>query len=77
MTYDITFVRRQPGRTLLETLDDLNVGLDPDAEPEPLRLSGDQRAVWQRIVDRAIREVGPVTWEPFPYYLTLWRDGPG
>lgn len=77
MTYDITFVRRPAARTLPEVLEDRDAAFDPDAEPEPLNLSDEQRGAWGRIVDRITQEVGPVTWEEFPFYLTLWRDAPG
>lgn len=76
VTYDITFVRRPEGRTLLEALEDHNAGFDGDADPEPLRLSDDQRAVWERLVERITQEIGPVTSEEFLSSLTLWRDGP-
>ncbi|MEU2869509.1 hypothetical protein ABZ769_09910 [Streptomyces olivoreticuli] len=78
MTYDIDFMRLQPGRTFQETLDEINAAFDPDADIElvPMDLTGEQRAVWDRIVRRISREVGPVTTGEFRYSLTLWRDGP-
>ncbi|MEU5161652.1 hypothetical protein AB0G74_18865 [Streptomyces sp. NPDC020875] len=76
MTYDIMFLRVPPGRTFDETLTELNSGYDPDADPVPMNLTGELRAVWDELVERVSREVGPVTTEEFPYSLTLWRDGP-
>ncbi|WP_405444179.1 hypothetical protein [Streptomyces niveus] len=76
MTYDITFARRRPGRTLLETLEDRAAEYDPDAEPGPMRLTAAQRAAWERILQRVTAEVGPVTSQEYLYSLTLWRDGP-
>ncbi|MFC5724333.1 hypothetical protein ACFP1Z_29685 [Streptomyces gamaensis] len=52
MPYDITFIRRLPGRTLVETLDHRNQDYDPDAEPEPMELTSAQRAAWEEIVRR-------------------------
>ncbi|WP_033437380.1 hypothetical protein [Saccharothrix sp. NRRL B-16314] len=76
MTYDILFQRVRPGHTLDETLAELNAAYDPGAEPEPMTLTADQRAVWERIVGRTAREVGPVTTEEYLYCLTLDRVGP-
>ncbi|WP_326815898.1 hypothetical protein OIE61_42245 [Streptomyces sp. NBC_01762] len=76
MTYDILFLRVLPGRTFDETLDEINSAYDPDAELKPMNLTGEQRADWDRLMQRILREVGPVTTEEFPYSLTLWRDGP-
>ncbi|MFE0629248.1 hypothetical protein ACFW3D_20095 [Streptomyces sp. NPDC058864] len=76
MTYDITFTRRRPGRTLLESLEDRAAEYDPDAEPAPMRLTTAQRTTWERILQRVTAEVGPVTSQEYPYSLTLWRDGP-
>lgn len=41
-----------------------------------MNLTGEQRADGDRLLQRILREVGPVTTEEFPYSLTLWRDGP-
>src|ERR1700726_4840528 len=71
VTYDLLLVRRRPGRTLQQSLDDGNAEYDPDAAPEPMDLSEDQRAVWDRIVQRVTTEIGPVTSEEFLYSLTL------
>ncbi|MEC3994116.1 hypothetical protein VSR01_11385 [Actinacidiphila sp. DG2A-62] len=76
MTYDIIFARRRPGRTLLETLEDRAAEYDPDAESVPIVVTTDQRAVWERILQRVTAEVGPVTSQEYLYSLTLWRDGP-
>jgi hypothetical protein len=76
VTYDIYFVRREAGRTLLQTLEAANAGFDPDSEPEPMRLTPGQRAAWDRIVERLTRELGPATCEEFPYCLILRREGP-
>ncbi|GAA0362869.1 hypothetical protein [Streptomyces blastmyceticus] len=76
MTYDIMLLRVLPGRTFDETLEEINSTYDPDADLEPMNLTGDQRAVWDRLIQRISREVGPVTTEEYPYSLTLWRDGP-
>lgn len=76
VTYDIFFRRVLPGRTFDETLEEINAAFDPDADPEPMHLTDDQRAVWARILLRISQEVGPVTSEEYPYSLTLWRDGP-
>ncbi|MFB7335258.1 hypothetical protein ACFC00_27005 [Streptomyces adustus] len=74
MSYDITFARR-PGRTLLETLEDRAAEYDPDAEPEPMRLTTARRAAWERILQRVTAEVGPVTSQEYLYSLPMWRDG--
>jgi hypothetical protein len=76
VTYDITLVRVRPGLTLHETLDHLNAGFDFDADLPPLRLTGEQRAAWERILDRVAREVGPVESEEYPSSLTLETVGP-
>jgi hypothetical protein len=76
VTYDLLFTRRRPGRTLRQAFDDDNAEYDPDAVPEPMDLSGDQRAVWERIVQRITTAIGPVTSQEYLYSLTLWRDGP-
>ncbi|MFJ8863831.1 hypothetical protein ACIRD8_36190 [Streptomyces sp. NPDC102451] len=76
MTYDITFLRVLQGRTFGETLEKINSAYDPDADLKPMRLTGEQRTDWDRLVQRISGEVGPVTAEEFPYSLTLWRDGP-
>lgn len=76
VTYDITFVRLQPGLTLLESLEERAARYDPEAEPERMHLTEQQRAVWDRIVQRITLELGPVTCEEYLYSLTLCRDGP-
>ncbi|MEU1487189.1 hypothetical protein [Streptomyces sp. NPDC005752] len=76
MTYDIMFLRVPPGRTFDETLEEINSAYDPDADLKPMSLTRDQRAAWDRLIQRMSREVGPVTTEKYPYSLTLWRDGP-
>jgi hypothetical protein len=76
VTYDLYFFRVPPGRTYDEVVDERNAAFDPDAEPEPMNLTDDHRAVWARIVDRVSREVGPATSEEFAYNLTLIRSGP-
>jgi hypothetical protein len=48
VTYDLYFVRPQTGRTLLQALEAVNAEFDLDAEPEPLRLTREQRAAWDR-----------------------------
>ncbi|MEU6343717.1 hypothetical protein ABZ883_22570 [Streptomyces sp. NPDC046977] len=75
MTYDITLVRVRPGLTLQQTLDLLNAGVDPDADLPQLRLSDNQEAEWERIVERVSREAGPVTSERYLYCLTLQTVG--
>lgn len=72
--YHISLVRPETGRTLLETLTAANVSLDGKAEPEPL--TPEQRAPWDRIVERATRELGPVSCEDFASALVLRREGP-
>ncbi|MGW2598447.1 hypothetical protein [Streptomyces klenkii] len=76
MTYDIQFLRVLPGRTFDETLEKINSAYDPDAGLKPMSLTSDQRAVWDRLIQRISQEVGAVTTEEYPYSLTLWRDGP-
>jgi hypothetical protein len=76
VTYDIYFVRPETGRTLLQTLEAASADFDLDAEPEPMRLTSGQRAAWDRIVQRVIRELGPADCEEFLYSLTLRREGP-
>lgn len=76
VTYDIMLVRVQPGLTLHETLDRLNAGFDPDADPPPLRLTGAQRNEWARILGRVSRDVGAVESEEYLYSLTLQTVGP-
>jgi hypothetical protein len=76
VTYDIYFARPETGRTLLQTLEAANADFDLDAEPEPMRLPPGQRAAWDQIVQRVIRELGPASCEEFPYDLTLRREGP-
>ncbi|MEV6672189.1 hypothetical protein [Streptomyces sp. NPDC051162] len=78
MTYDITLVRVQPGLTLQETLDRLNAGFDPDADPPLplLRLTDAQRAEWDRILDRVSQEIGSVQSQEYLYSLTLETVGP-
>lgn len=70
------FLRVLPGRTFDETLEEINSTYDPDAELKSMSLTRDQRAVWDRLIQRISREVGPVTTEEYSYSLTLWRDGP-
>jgi hypothetical protein len=76
VTYDIYFVRPQTGRTLLQTLEAANAEFDLDAEPEPLRLTPQQRAAWDRIAQRVMRELRPASCEEFLYTLSLRREGP-
>lgn len=76
VTYDIYFARPDPGRTLPQVLEAASAEFDPDAEPEPMRLTPGQRAAWDRIVQRVIRELGPASCEEFLYDLTLRREGP-
>nr|WP_223245032.1 hypothetical protein [Streptomyces sp. CBMA156] len=57
-------------------MQEVNSAYDPEAEPAPMNLTGDQRAVWDRLTQRISREVGPITSEEYLYSLTLWRDGP-
>ena len=76
VTYDILFRQVLPGRTVEETLEEINSAYDPDAASQPMNLTGDQRAVWNKIVQRISREIGPVTTEEYLYSLTLCRDGP-
>ncbi|MEV8448762.1 hypothetical protein [Streptomyces parvus] len=76
MTYTIMFLRVLPERTFDETLEEINSAYDPDADLKPINLTDEDRAGWDRLVQRIRREAGPVTTEEFPYSLTLWRDGP-
>ncbi|WP_438292331.1 hypothetical protein [Streptomyces sp. HUAS TT7] len=76
MAYDIMFLRVPPGRTFDEALTEANSAYDPDADLKPMDLTGEQRAAWDRFVQRTEREIGPVTTQEYPYSLTLWRDGP-
>jgi hypothetical protein len=57
-------------------LGEINSSYDPDVAPQPMNLTDDQRVLWDKIVQRISREVGPVTSEEYLYSLTLWRDGP-
>ena len=50
-------VRIQPGLTLQQTVDRLNADFDPDAGPPRLRLTDEQWAEWDRILDRVSREM--------------------
>ncbi|MFE3667527.1 hypothetical protein ACFXOR_31900 [Streptomyces sp. NPDC059164] len=77
MTYNIMFLRVLPERTLDETLEEIASVYDPDADLKPIDLTDEDRAGWDRLTQRILREVGPVITEEFPYSLTLWRDGPG
>lgn len=70
------FLRVLPGRTFDETLEEINSAYAPDADVRPMTVTGDELGVWDRLVQRISREVGPVTTEDYPYSLTLWRDGP-
>ncbi|MBM9507827.1 hypothetical protein [Actinacidiphila acididurans] len=78
MTYEITFVRVQPGLTLQGTLDRLNADFefDVDADPPLLRLTEAERGEWDRVLGRVSREVGPVEAEEYLYSLTFWTVGP-
>ncbi|MFI6758814.1 hypothetical protein ACIBF5_06665 [Micromonospora sp. NPDC050417] len=80
MTYDIDFVRRRPGRSLVETMEEIvaeeAVTYDPEADPQPISLTAEQRAGWERIVRRVAEELGPVTVTEYPSNLSLWREGP-
>jgi hypothetical protein len=76
VTYDIYFVRPQTGRALLQTLEAANADFDLDAEPEPLRLTPEQRAAGDRIAQRVTCELGPASCEEFLYTLCLRREGP-
>ncbi|GHF46473.1 hypothetical protein GCM10010218_29690 [Streptomyces mashuensis] len=75
--YEIHFLRVPAGRTYDEVLDDINAAYDPDADPEPMRLTAGQRAVWERLVRRVGEAVGgPVECEEYPSCLTLCRTAP-
>ncbi|MEU8178060.1 hypothetical protein AB0C14_34765 [Microbispora hainanensis] len=83
MTYDIYFVRRRPGRTVVESIEDANEEMESadawwmgDGDPEPVILTQQQRAAWVRIVRRAAEELGPVEVEEFLPGPTLCRNGP-
>ncbi|MFH8752096.1 hypothetical protein ACH4GK_34600 [Streptomyces rimosus] len=78
MPYWITLVRRLPGRTLSETLDQRAAAWDGDVDSErnPMNLTPDRRAAWDEIVRRVSAEVGPVSVEEYPCNLTLERNGP-
>ncbi|MER6910425.1 hypothetical protein ABT354_01930 [Streptomyces sp. NPDC000594] len=77
MTYEITLVRvGTDSATVAEALDLLNAGFDPDADPDPLRLTDGERAGWDRLLDRVTREIGPVEPQEYPYSLSFWSDGP-
>ncbi|MFD9822524.1 hypothetical protein [Streptomyces violascens] len=75
MTYDIMFLRVLPGRTFDEALAEFNSAYDREAGLRPMTVTGVERGVWDRLVQRISRGVGPVTTEKYPYSLTLWRDG--
>lgn len=64
VTYDIYFVRPQTGRTLLQMLEVANAEFDLDAEPEPLRLTPEQRAAWDRIAMVTEQETGLAGYDP-------------
>jgi hypothetical protein len=74
--YRIRFVRPEPGRSLDETLQDVDAKLDSRAKSKPLRLTPQQRAAWDRVVQRVTGELGPASCEEFPSDLVLRRDGP-
>ncbi|MFH8591759.1 hypothetical protein [Streptomyces rimosus] len=78
MPYWITLVRRLPGRTLSETLDQRAAAWDGDVdfERKPMNLTLDRRAAWDEIVRRVSAEIGPVSVEEYPCNLTLDRNGP-
>ncbi len=76
MTYDIMFLRVSPGYTFQETLDRINAAYDPDADPEPMNPTSEDRLAWERITHRVSGEIGPVAVEEFPYSLTMDRSGP-
>lgn len=76
VTYDITFIRRRPGQTLHQTLEERNAKFEEDEEPIPMKLTAGQRSAWERIVERVATEVGPATSEEYLYCLTLRREGP-
>ncbi|MFJ5229627.1 hypothetical protein ACIQBJ_06945 [Kitasatospora sp. NPDC088391] len=76
MTYDIHFLRVEPGRSFDEAMQEVGSAYDPEAEPDPMNPTDAQRAVWDRLTRRISQEVGPITSEEYLYSLTLWRDGP-
>ncbi|NUS64815.1 MAG: hypothetical protein HOQ46_14360 [Saccharothrix sp.] len=76
MPYTLLFHRVVPGRTFLETLEEINAAFDPDAEPVPMNPTDDHRAVWDRIVRRVSADADRVTCEEFRYSLNLRWEGP-
>jgi hypothetical protein len=74
VSYDISLMRPQAGRTLLETLTAAYAKLDVKGKREPL--TPEQRAPWDRIVERVTRELGPASCEDFASALVLRREGP-
>ncbi|ANW18900.1 hypothetical protein [Streptomyces clavuligerus] len=77
MTYDISLVQVGPGEgSAREALERQVAGMGPDAELEPLRLSGQERDAWERVLLRVGREIAPVEPEEFPYSLGFWYQGP-
>ncbi|MEO3747062.1 hypothetical protein [Plantactinospora sp. B5E13] len=82
MPYDILLVRRRPGRTVPETLDEQSAEFfatyDPKAgrKVRPLRLDPEQRAAWERVIGRISDEVGAVAVTAYPETLDAWREGP-
>lgn len=69
-------VRVQPGLMLQETVDLLNADFEPDADLPLLQITDVQRAEWDRILGRVLRDVGPVESEEYLYSLTLETVGP-
>ena len=76
MSYHISFVRPKPGRTLLQTLVAANAKRKAKSGPERTRLTPEQRAAWDRIVERVTRELGPASCEDFGSDLSLRREAP-
>jgi hypothetical protein len=74
VSYHISLVRPKAGRTLLQTLTAANAKLDVKGRREPL--TPEQRAAFDRIVERVTRELGPASCEDFTSALVLRREGP-
>ncbi|MER7255909.1 hypothetical protein [Streptomyces parvus] len=66
MTYTIMFLRVLPERTFDETLEEINSAYDPDADLKPMNLTDEDRAGWDRLVQRIRREAEPAIsrWRP-------------
>ncbi|MDP9864870.1 MULTISPECIES: hypothetical protein [Streptosporangium] len=74
MTYDIYFGRPRADGAELESVPvDLE---EADDEPRPVHLTAEQRAIWDRVVHRAVEELGHVETEEYMSGPVLRYEGP-